>query len=370
MEKRKERGLKQLPDGRWQFSWCVDGRYHRRIANFKGEARAYLEKIHTQIREGWYLDRKKEVRTKFEDAVKRFLEWSEINTRPSTYRNDTYFADRWKAFPRFKGKTLGQISTADVEAYKVARVTEKRGEQTTSKKTVDNDLARLKRLFSLSISWSLCEKNPVLAVKFFKPESRRDRILTPDEEAVLLDKAAPQLKPAIAFSLNTGLRLGEMLSLTWGQVDRRRGEVTITAAKAKGKRSRRVPLNHKAKAALDSLPQAIDPELLVFTHFRGGFNGPFRRLWDKALKDAKLSGVVWHSLRHTFASRLVMAGADLVTIQELLGHTTLAMVLRYAHLAKSHLNQAVALLDSDLQFTCTPAQAPVGAQSMSPAVSS
>ena len=83
MEKRKERGLKQLPDGRWQFSWYVDGRYHRRIANFKGEARAYLEKIHTLIREGRYMDRKKEVRTKFEDAVKRFLEWSEINTRPS-----------------------------------------------------------------------------------------------------------------------------------------------------------------------------------------------------------------------------------------------------------------------------------------------
>lgn len=302
------------------------------------------------------MDRKKEVKTKFEDALKRFLEWSEINTRPSTYRNDTYFAERWKVFPRFKGKTLGHISPADVEAFKVARVSEKRGERTTSRKTVDNDLARLKRLFSLSLTWGLCEKNPVLAVKFFKPESRRDRFLTPEEETALLDKAATPLQPAIVFSLNTGLRLREMLSLTWSQVDMRRGEVIVTAEKAKGKRSRRVPLNQAARAALDSLPHAIDPECLVFPHFRGGTNGPLRRLWDKALKDAELSGVVWHSLRHTFASRLVMAGADLVSIQELLGHTTLTMVLRYAHLAKSHLSQTVCLLDSNLQFSCNPPQ--------------
>ena len=83
MEHRRERGLKKLPDGRWQFSWCHGGHYYRRIAPSKTEARAYLEKIHTQIREGRYLDKKKEAKTTFEQAVEKFLEWSHANTRPN-----------------------------------------------------------------------------------------------------------------------------------------------------------------------------------------------------------------------------------------------------------------------------------------------
>ncbi len=352
MEKRRERGLKQLPDGRWQFSWCYEGRYHRRITKTKGEARAFLEKIHTQIREGRYMERRKEVKIRFEEAMKKFLEWSEVNTRPDTYRNDRYYSERWRVFRHFAGRTLDRITPTDVEAYKAARASEKHGKGTVSTKTVDNDLARLKRMFSLCVTWGLCEKNPVKPVKFFKPESRRDRFLSPDEEQALLDKASPALKTAIIFSIDIGMRLGEMLSLSWAQVDLRRGEVTVTAEKAKGKRSRRIPLNAKARAALETLPRSLDPNALVFRHFDGRYSSPLHDPWERALKESGLSGVCWHTLRHTFASRLVMAGADLVTVQKLLGHTTLAMVLKYAHLAESHPRNAVTLLESDLRFTC------------------
>ena len=350
MAGRRERGLKQLPDGRWQ--WCYQdpgGSLRRHIARTKSEARMYLEKTRTEMREGRYLDRRKNVHTPLEEGIQEFLKWSKTNTRPDTYRNDTYYSKRWKAFPKFKGRSLDQIGAADVEAYKADRVA------TVKPKTVDNDLARMKRMFSVCITLGLCEKNPVKAVKFFKPESRRDRFLAPEEETALLEKAPPHIHAAIIFSINTGLRLGEMLSLTWGQVDTKREEITVTAEKAKGKRSRRVPLNARAKAALETLPRAIKTDALVFARFRGNY-AALRKPWEKAVKEAEIHGVCWHTLRHTFASRLVMAGADLVTVQRLLGHTTLAMVLKYAHLAEPHLRNAVTLLDSNLQFTCNPPQ--------------
>ncbi len=372
MEKRRERGLKQLPDGRWQFSWCYEGRYHQRITKTKGEARAYLEKIHTQIREGKYMESRKEVRTKFEDGVKRFLEWSEVNTRPDTFRNDTYYSARWLASRHFAGKAMDAIHSGDVEAYKTARATERRGGKTTSKKTVDNDLARLKRLFSLCRTWKLCKNNPASEIKLFRPESRRDRFLDPQEETVLLEKSSDAVRPAVIFSIHTGVRQGEMLSLTWANVDLNRGRhgsITVTAEKAKGKKTRHIPLDAVARAALDTFPQDAPPEALVFDKFGGTYNSTLRVGWQKALEESKLRGVVWHSLRHTFASRLVMAGVPLTTVQYLLGHATLDMVLRYSHLAPGHLEDAVQVLESNLRFTCIPAKAPDEAQQVQLVVS-
>ncbi len=363
MDKRRERGLKQLPDGRWQFSWCFEGRYHRRIAKTKSEARAYLEKIHTQIREGRYMDRRKEVKSHFEKAVERFLEWSKVNKRPDTYRNDRYFAARWLASPHFARKRLDRITPGDVEAYRTARAQEMQGGQVTSRKTVDNDLARLKRLFSLCIVWGLCKDNPARPIKLFRPESRRDRFLDPEEEAILLEQCADSIRPAVVFSIHTGLRQGEMLSLTWGDVDLKRGRfgyVTVTAEKAKGKKTRHVPMDHTARTALDTLPRNVKPEALVFERFGGTYNSVLRKAWETALRASGLEGVVWHTLRHTFASRLVMAGVPLTTVQYLLGHATLDMVLRYAHLAPGHLEDAVMVLDGNLQFSCDAVQSGVG----------
>ena len=122
MEHRRERGLKKLPDGRWQFSWCHGGHYYRRIAPSKTEARAYLEKIHTQIREGRYLDKKKEAKTTFEQAVEKFLEWSHANTRPRSHANDKLNAPLWLASPHFKGKKLDKITAGDIEQFRLDRL--------------------------------------------------------------------------------------------------------------------------------------------------------------------------------------------------------------------------------------------------------
>jgi len=358
--------LKKLPDGRWQWSYKdPSGNYHRHKARTKGEARAYLEKVHTQIREGRYMDRKNEVRTTIEEAVKKFLAWSKVNVRPSTHTNDTHYADLWLASNHFAGKQLNRITPADVEAYKSERVS---GTNKVSKRTTDADLGRLRRLFSLCVIWGLCEKNPVKAVTFINPECRRERFLTLEDEARLMEHAPSSLQPCITFAVNTGLRLREMLTLTWAQVDLKQGFVTISAEVAKGKRTRHVPLNASARQALDSLPRGISPGSLVFPLFGGEVFGNERKMapsfykaWQKTVTAAKADGLdgrdlCWHTLRHTFASRLVSAGAGLHVVQRLLGHQGIAMVMRYAHLGATDMRNAVALLDSQLQFSCNPSR--------------
>ena len=362
---KREKGLKPLPDGRCRYSYEFGGRFHRRIAGSKNEARALLEKIRTDIRAGKYSDRHEDRDVTFEKAVQKFLAWSRQNTRPQTYAEDQRMASMWLRFPQFAGKKLDEIGPDAIEEYKGFRAGQ------VSKKTTDNDLSRLRRLFSLCKTWRCCTGNPVKEVKFFKPESRRDGFLTPEEEQNLLEKAPEALKPCITFATNTGLRLSEMLQLKWEQVDLDRKTITVTADMAKGKRTRRVPLNALALEAIGTPPVDAKGCSLVFHVFGGKKYGDEKRgtisfsyLWKKARRVSKLRReFCWHSLRHTFASRLVQSGVDLITVKELLGHRTLDMVLRYAHLSQSHLQNAVKILETvgtNLQKTCTPPQGSAG----------
>jgi integrase len=401
MEMRKERGLKQLPDGSWQWSYKDGaGVYHRHKARTKGEARAYLEKARTQKREGRFMEKRKENKTKFEEAVKRFLEWSETNTRSSTHSRDKWAARQWLGSPLLAGKVLPAITAGDVERFKqqllkvpkkgrgglkelpngkwlfswcaggksyrhVAKTKEqakaklekavgKPTEETISKRSVDICVARLKRMFSLCVDWGLIPANPAARVRLFREDRRRVRYLTEEEETGLLDACTPQLRRVVLFALHTGMRRGEILGLRWQDVDKKNGVAVIPAEKAKGKRNRFIPLNSVALAVLDELPASLDRTALVFKNSAGGEWDRLRKHWECAVFAAGLKDFRFHDLRHTYASRLVMAGIDLAVLRELLGHRDFEMTLRYAHLAPSRLKSAVTVLEPKLQKSCNP----------------
>ena len=115
----------------------------------------------------------------------------------------------------------------------------------------------------------------------------------------------------------------------------------LTIPRSKNGAMRYVPLNQAAVKALETLRKQYPTSLCV----SGGAKEP-RRWFEPALKEAKVSNFSWHCLRHTFASRLVMAGVDIRTVQELLGHKTISMTVRYSHLAPKHTLAAVERLDS------------------------
>ena len=359
MEKRKERGLKQLPDGRWQWSFLdPNGKYRRHITRTKGEARAYLEKVHTLIREGRFMDRRKEVKTTIDEAVERFLEWGSANLRPSTSKSDHRITKLWLASPFLRGKVLDKISAGDIERYRQVRLKDLSHhgdrEQTrlVSKREVDLEISRLKRLFNLAMDWGLCEKNPAARVRLFHEEVKRTRYLTQEEEERLLDVAGLYLKRVILFALHTGMRRAEILGLRWQDVDFRNAVATIPATRAKGRRDRYVPLNTVAIGIIREHPQPVDGSELIFGNTNGRYQENLERLWRLALAAAEVENFRFHDLRHTYASRLVMDGVDLPVLRELLGHQDFAMTLRYAHLAPSRLKEAVSRLEPKLQFTC------------------
>jgi len=146
----------------------------------------------------------------------------------------------------------------------------------------------------------------------------------------------------ILVSLNTGLRQGELFNLKWENINFDRAVLTVTADTAKSGKTRHVPINSATLEILKNWRNQMTGTDLVFASKTTGeiFNN-VKKSWASLLKSAGIENFRWHDMRHHFASRLVMAGVDLNTVRELLGHSDLKMTLRYAHLAPEHKANAV-----------------------------
>jgi integrase len=148
------------------------------------------------------------------------------------------------------------------------------------------------------------------------------------------------LTPAVLLSINTGLRRGELFKLQWSSVDFDRRIVTIEGRNAKSRQTRHVPLNEEATNVLLKWQQQAGGKARVFDVATNYQNG-----WKALLKRAGIANFRWHDMRHHFASRLVQRGVPLNTVRDLLGHSTMQMSLRYAHLAPDQRREAVAKLN-------------------------
>lgn len=278
----------------------------------------------------------KRVDLPFEKATEEFMTWARANKRPRTARHYGLCVERLKE--SFAGKRLGEVSAFDVERHKRARV------DAGAAVGVNRELAVLKALYNRCREWGKYDgANPAARVRPVKESEGRLRFLEPDEEAALLGTAREPLRTIILTGLYAGLRVAsEALTLRWVDVDFRRGLLTVQAAYAKSGKTRSVPLHPALKAALAALRDTREgASEHVFAQADGSPYVSIRSAFTTACKRAKLNEITPHTLRHTFASRLVMAGVDLRTVQELGGWRTLAMVLRYAHLTPAHKREAI-----------------------------
>ncbi len=197
--------------------------------------------------------------------------------------------------------------------------------------------ALLSLTYRLAIRAGMVKENPARLVQHKAENNGRVRFLTPTEEKNLrtaIHKKFPEREPELDLALHTGLRLGEQYGARWRDVDFERRTLAVPLDKS-GKTSH-VPLNALALLALRQLRGLHGESEFIC----GGLRSP-RAWFESALRAAKIEGFSWHCLRHTFASRLVMSGADLRTVAELLRDKTLAMVMRYAHLAPDYKLEAV-----------------------------
>lgn len=161
------------------------------------------------------------------------------------------------------------------------------------------------------------------------------------------------LKPIVITALNTGMRRGEILSLTWDRVDLKHGFILLDITK-NGER-REIPINGTLLATFKGLTRRLDIPHVFYDSKTGKPYQDVKKSFHSACKTAKIKDFHFHDLRHSFASQLVMAGIDLTTVKELLGHKTLTMTLRYAHLAPGHKVKAVDVLDKIMsgKVNCT-----------------
>jgi len=266
---------------------------------------------------------------------------------------------------------------ADLTANEIDKARDKRINEGISPSTVNREVAALSGLLAHWVKNNKGAVHPLADLEALRvAEDETIRYLTPEESKNLrqaLDDRDAQaavdrvsankwrtergydlydeitgysdhMTPMVLLSLNTGIRQGELFSLQWSAVDMDRKTLTILASHSKGNKTRTIPLNTEAHAVLDTIKPKSAAGLIFKSPKTGGRFTNVKKAWAEITKNAAIPNLRWHDLRHDFASQLVMKGVPLFTVQQLMGHSTPKMTMRYAKLAPGNLAAAVGML--------------------------
>ena len=333
----KQRGVFERPKGSGIFwiRYHVHGRERREKVGGKQEAIDRYRERKTQARDGTLPQRSQD--RLMSDFVTEYLDGERHRMR--AFREYSRHGAAWSE--RFRGMTLRSILPMDVQRWATRRAEE------VSPATVNRELSFLRRVFNVALANDLVERNPVKKVRFYRENNARVRFLTDDEETRLRKVVDDTHWPVLAFALHTGLRQAEQFGLRWADIDFPNRVLTIP--RSKHGETRHVHLSDTALAILQLAPSRLKSPY-VFASATGetplDARNFYHRVFQPALRRARIENFRWHDLRHTFASRLVMRGADIRSVQELMGHKTLTMTLRYSHLSSAHRIAVVCLLDA------------------------
>ena len=331
-KRRNPRGVFEKVPGSgewWICFWDAQGRKRREKAGAKGMAIDLYRKRKTEALAGKKLPEKlRRATVLFEEIARDTLEYSRREKR--TYDDDVSRMERILGW--FRGRAVDSITPRDIEQRLEEGI-----EQGWAPSTVNHYRSLLSLAFRLAIRNGKAKENPARATRHRREDNSRVRYLSAEEEARLrkvIAKDWPEHMPELDLALHTGLRLSEMYGLTWEHVNLPQRMLTIPRSK-NGER-RYVRVNSVAVAALLALRERANGSGPVIRNLQGeALCGP--RYWfERALRMAGIEGFHWHDLRHTFASRLVMAGVNLRAVQDALGHKSIAMTVRYSHLSPDY----------------------------------
>lgn len=293
------------------------------------------EELHDKLKyQQWRIDRigEKPKHTWDEACIR----WLNEKGHKKSIENDKM---RMRNLPELRGMLLNDI-TRDV----VMAIVDKKDCSGANK---NRYIALIRAILNRAMrEWEWIENIPYFSMH---PEpKKRIRWLTPDEAQRLIAAAPPYMAQMIKFSLATGLRQHNVLTLKWQQVDLQRRVCWYYADETKSGRSLGVSLNDIAIQVLNE--QQGKHEIFVFTNSQGKPMKNWQwKTWHRITEKANIYDVRFHDLRHTWASWLIQRGTPLAALQEMGGWETPSMVQRYAHLAPEHLHQHSALLNNLLE---------------------
>jgi integrase len=336
-------------------SWYIDFRFGRKryrvksLENSKSGAQAYEAMLRQRLARGESIEAKEEKMVTFKVFSEKWHNTYVINNnKPSEIRQKELIL-RKHLNPFFGKLSLDKIDNLKIENFKAM----KKKEGKISLKTVNNILAVLGKCLRTADDWGELIKVPKIK-PFRLPPSKFDFLSVP-ESRELLNSAEGDWYKMILIALKTGLRLGEILALSWEEVNLVKQTLTVRKSlvrdimvSPKSNKIRHIPLT-------DELCEVLNEDIKA-----GGFlftdinNKPFkaecsRRTLHRICNKAGLRIVGWHTLRHTFASHLAEAGASVKAIQELLGHSDIKTTMRYAHLSPLVIKDTIKLLEPNIE---------------------
>ncbi len=309
----------------------------------KTDAKRWAQQTESAIREGRHFKTTEARKHTVADLIDRYIE-TVLPAKPKSYTKQKMQLEWWR-------EAIGVYTVADISPGLIAEARDKlalgRGPA-----TVVRYMAALSHAFTKAVrEWEWLEHNPMSRVERPKEPRGRVRFLSDEERVKLLDackeSSNPNLYTIVVLALSTGMRQGEIMGLRWEDVDLQVGRVILHETKSEERRA--VPIaGHCLKLLKEHFKiRRLDTDLL----FPG--NNPstpvfIRAPWMEALTRSGIENFRFHDLRHSTASYLAMNGASLAEIADVLGHKTLQMVKRYAHLSETHTASVVASMNEKI----------------------
>jgi site-specific recombinase XerD len=353
-QEKKIRGVfeKVHRSGVWWIQYFdAEGRRRREKAGAKSHAIQLYQKRKTEALQGKKLpENLRSHQVTLREIAATALEYS--RSEKASYRQDEIRMA--PILEQFGHRGAESVKPEELERW----LNEEAKEREWALATKNRYIALLKLTYRLAEKNGQIKINPARLLRMRKENNARVRFMNQfaprkteldylkdcnDEEARLvavIEKKYPAHLPEYEIVVNTGMRPSEQYALTWPRVDLQRR--TITIPRSKNGKTRHIPLNSVAIAAFKALQQrSLDGVAPVFVNMQGEPLQGYKHWFEPAVSEAGIKDFTWYCLRHTFASRLVMAGVDLRTVAELMGHQTIQMTMRYAHLAPAHTLAAV-----------------------------
>ena len=312
------------------------------------DARIWASITETAMREGRYIKTKEAQKHSLSDLVERYIR-EVLPGKPNVSSDYAFQLEWWKT-------QIGDVLLSELTPVLISEYRDLLSKKITFRKTqishatVNRYLAALSTAISTAINeWGWMEDNILRKVSKLKEPRGRVRYFSDEErERFLLackESHNSDLYVAVILALSTGGRKNEIWGLSWKDVDLKNGFITF--GETKNDEPRSVPLQGHALELMlkrSKVPR-IDTDLVFPSRVDQQKHFDFRRPFQMALRTAKIENFRWHDLRHCAASYLVMAGVDMRTVAEILGHKTLQMTQRYTHLSPEHLKDAVAKMN-------------------------
>ncbi len=349
----------KLPSGHYQINFKLKGMTRYRKVHPEARSKRDAETIEGKLKQ-LIFERKWQPKfgeELFEDfALNTYL--VAVKSEKRSWEFDEIFIKQ--AIPHFKGKKLIEITAEDVRKFRDSRASDiTRGGNLRAKGTVKREMSMLARIFNYAIEIEKLQVNPCRTVKTPTADNIKTRVVTPDEEERILQvlrMEAPHMVSVVKLALQTGMRRGEILKLKPVYLDLEikrdlrgnilsRGYVHLPGPVTKSGKPRSIPLSEEAHAILTAAIEGVEAHRTIFGGRGYGLN-TVSHLFTGACRKLGIEEVTFHTLRHTFGTRLAQAGVHQATIKEILGHASLQMTDRYVHPDQEMKQRAIEALSS------------------------